>query len=159
MQIEHPMIEHPVRHRVSDLIAGAPFERAIRSVYSLVYSFYKQDPNFYYDKQTRAIMSRILSEDSNCIDVGANEGIFTKEMLKYAPSGKHMAFEPLPDLANDLSDKYPQVDVHGCALSDVNAPSTFQHVTNASGYSGLRKRHYDFGVPPVIRDEGKNKNA
>lgn len=43
-------------------------------------------------------MRRMLGADSNCMDVGANEGL----MLRYAPRGIHHAFEPLPHLAQAL---------------------------------------------------------
>jgi FkbM family methyltransferase len=121
----------------------------LRNAYSYVYGYYTHDPNFVYDKQTRKVMSRVLSPDSNCLDVGANEGTFVKEMLKFAPKGKHMAFEPIPELAAKVAGKYPHVDVHDCALSDVTGTSSFQLVTNNPGYSGLRRRHYDFGEPII----------
>ena len=133
------------------MIAGKPFEGPIRNTYSLVYSYYTHDANFYYDKQARKIMSRVLRKESNCLDVGANEGIFLREMLRYAPQGDHIAIEPIPELAERIAEKYPQVEVHECALSDVSGTSTFQLVTNNPGYSGLRRRHYDFGEP-VIRE-------
>jgi FkbM family methyltransferase len=131
------------------MITGKPFEGQVRNAYSLVYSYYTQDPNFYYDKQTRKIMSKVLKKDSNCLDVGANEGIFLKDMLRYAPLGDHIAIEPIPELAERIAEKYPQVEVHQCALSDVTGTSTFQMVTNNPGYSGLRRRHYDFGEPAI----------
>jgi SAM-dependent MidA family methyltransferase len=43
-------------------------------------------------------MSRVLKKDSNCIDIGANEGTILRDMLKFAPRGDHMAIEPIPDL-------------------------------------------------------------
>ena len=121
----------------------------MRNTYSMVYGFYKQDPNFIYDKQTRKVMARVLKKDSNCLDVGANEGMFVREMLKFAPEGEHMAFEPIPELAAKVEARYPQVEVHNCALSDVSGWSTFQLVTNNPGYSGLRRRHYEFGEPII----------
>ncbi len=131
------------------MITGKPFERSVRGAYSLVYSYYTHDSNFYYDKQARRIMSQILKKDSNCLDVGANEGAFLRDMLRYAPMGDHIAIEPIHELAERLAEKYPQVEVHECALSDVSGRSTFQLVTNNPGYSGLRRRYYDFGEPEI----------
>lgn len=131
------------------MISGKPFEMPVRNAYSLVYSYATHDPNFYYDKQARKIMSQVLKRDSNCLDVGANEGVFLRDMLKYAPQGDHIAIEPIPELAERISEKYPQVEVHECALSNVAGTSTFQLVTNNPGYSGLRRRHYDFGEPVI----------
>lgn len=140
-----------IRRTINDMITGMPFEQGVRNAYSTLHGYLCQDRNFVYDKQTSKIMSRILDRDSNCLDIGANEGIFTKQMLKFAPDGEHMAFEPIPELAAKVAEKYPQVEVHECALSDVSGKSTFQLVTNDTGYSGLRRRHYDFGEP-IIRE-------
>jgi FkbM family methyltransferase len=141
--------EQTIKHRLNEVITGKPFEMPVRNTYSMVYGFYKQDPNFIYDKQTRRVMARVLKKDSNCLDVGANEGMFVREMLKFAPEGDHMAFEPIPELAAKVEAKYPQVEVHNCALSDVSGWSTFQLVTNNPGYSGLRRRSYEFGEPVI----------
>jgi FkbM family methyltransferase len=94
-------------------------------------------------------MSHVLGKDSNCIDVGANEGTILKDMLKFAPRGEHMAVEPIPHLAGDLTDRFPQVEVLECALSNASGSSTFQLVTNNPGYSGLRRRYYEFGEPVI----------
>ncbi len=140
-----------LRRRLNDMITGKPFERSVRNTYSLVYSYATHDLNFYYDKQARKIMSQVLKSDSNCLDVGANEGTFIKEMLRFAPQGDHIAVEPIPELAERIAERYPQVEVQECALSNVAGTSTFQLVTNNTGYSGLRRRHYDFGEP-IIRE-------
>ena len=50
-----------------------------------------------------AVMTSILRRDSCCIDVGANEGEMLQEMLRLAPQGRHLAFEPLPDYAERLA--------------------------------------------------------
>ncbi len=131
------------------MISGMPLEMPVRNAYSLVYSYATHNRNFYYDKQARKIMSRVLKKDSNCLDVGANEGVFLKDILKLAPQGDHIAVEPIPELAERISEKYPQVEVQECALSNVAGTSTFQLVTNNPGYSGLRRRHYDFGEPVI----------
>jgi FkbM family methyltransferase len=143
--------DHKVRHRINDALVGKPFEMQIRNAYSLAYGYYTHDPNLYYDKQTKQVMARVLRKDSNCLDVGANEGTFVKQMLKFAPQGDHMAFEPIPELAAKVAQRYPQVEVHECALSDTSGTSTFQLVTSNPGYSGLRRRSYEFGEP-IIRE-------
>lgn len=49
------------------------------------------------------------------IDVGANIGVYTHTMRKVAR--RVVAFEPVPALAERLQRRYPDVDVHACALS------------------------------------------
>ena len=101
-----------------------------------------------YDHQAVAVMELLLRPDSNCLDVGCNWGSFLAEMVRLAPGGAHMAFEPLPHLHEKLVAKYPDVDVRRVALSNVAGTSTFQFVTNFEGYSGLRRRMYP-GEPEI----------
>lgn len=106
--------------------------------------------NIRYDRLSRKILKNYLSPNSNCIDVGANKGEFTKCFLKYAPKGHHLAFEPLPHLYSYLSKFYPQIDVHDFALSDVAGVAEFHHITNAEEYSGLKIREYRV-LDPIIK--------
>ncbi len=69
-------------------------------------------------------------------------------MLRVAPAGHHIAFEPLPHLAEDLRSTFPQVTVHQSALFNVAGGAEFTHVRGVSdGLSGLRSR------PPAPGDD------
>lgn len=94
------------------------------------------------DQHFRLVLAAALVEDSTVIDVGANEGKMLDEMLRFAPHGCHVAFEPLPSLASELRQAYPHVDVREVALSDHAGDASFIHVVNDTGYSGLRERDY-----------------
>lgn len=83
-----------------------------------------------------------LREDSNCVDVGANEGRFLQHMVARAPAGRHYAYEPIPALADQLKAEYPGVDVRQAALYDEAGESEFTLVPDDPGYSGLRERSY-----------------
>ena len=101
---------------------------------------------FDYDNQTIAVMKRILTFKSNCIDVGCHVGGFLDVILQLAPNGNHLAFEPIPDLYNSLKkrySKYSNVIIYSYALSDTTGEASFQHVTTNKAYSGLKKRAYD----------------
>jgi FkbM family methyltransferase len=65
--------------------------------------------------------------------------------MKFAPDGKHFAFEPLPHLYEFLKEKYSNKDitVYSVALFDKKGETTFNYVLNAPAYSGIKKRHYD----------------
>jgi FkbM family methyltransferase len=69
-----------------------------------------------------------------------------KDIVAIAPHGQHIAFEPLPELAERLRVKFPGVTVVQQAVSDRVGQSTFQHVTNSPAYSGLQRRVYDRAV-------------
>jgi FkbM family methyltransferase len=89
----------------------------------------------------RRLLAFTLVPNANCIDVGASRGAILSEMLRVAPAGHHIAFEPLPHLAEDLRSTFPQVTVHQSALFDVAGSADFTHVRGASdGLSGLRSR-------------------
>jgi len=90
----------------------------------------------------RLLLSFCLSADSNCIDVGANEGLVLNEILRVAPLGRHIAYEPIPGLARKLEKKYPSVDVRDRALSNQSRTTSFCFVKTMPGYSGFRRRSY-----------------
>jgi FkbM family methyltransferase len=96
-----------------------------------------------YDAQTLQIMQRMLKPTSNTIDVGANEGDVLKHLCKFAPEGKHFAFEPIPHLYEHLlNTKNANTTVYNVALSDKRGESTFNYVITNPSYSGLKKRQY-----------------
>jgi FkbM family methyltransferase len=91
-------------------------------------------------------MRRILSKNSNCIDVGCHAGVMLDEILKFSPDGSHYGFEPLPDLSEKLMEKFLHIEnvlIKNSALSDFSGISNFQHVVSNPGYSGLKQRRYD----------------
>jgi FkbM family methyltransferase len=97
-----------------------------------------------YDRHTVAVMERVLGQASNCIDIGASRGQLLEHMVRLAPCGTHLAFEPLPRFCEALAKRFPAVRVNRLALSDSAAASTpFQYVVTNPAYSGLRRRRYD----------------
>ncbi len=101
--------------------------------------------NLRYDRQTIAVMKKVLKSESNCIDVGCHKGEMLDLMLNYAPQGKHFAFEPLPHLYKNLQEKYRNtisVQVSDIALWNQKGSTTFNYVVNAPAYSGIKERQY-----------------
>lgn len=92
------------------------------------------------------ILARCLRPDSNCVDVGCNRGEWLQFYQRYAPDGSHHAFEPLPQLAENLRANFPLVTVHQCALSDQSGTASFFFARELDGWSGLRRQHYPGGV-------------
>ncbi|MDF5729003.1 MAG: FkbM family methyltransferase [Rhizonema sp. PD38] len=85
------------------------------------------------------MMPRLLSKSSNCIDIGCHIGSMLSTILRLAPQGHHLAFEPIPHKALWLKRKFPEVDIRDLALSDSIGQVTFYHNVDVSGYSGLRQ--------------------
>jgi FkbM family methyltransferase len=86
------------------------------------------------------ILATALSPTSNCVDVGAHAGDVLADMVRIAPQGLHIGFEPLPHLAQRLRQRLPAVTVRDLALGDAPATATFTHVLDRPGWSGLRPR-------------------
>lgn len=106
--------------------------------------------NLKYDRLTKVILKKYLNSNSNCIDVGCHKGEILDLILKYAPQGKHYAFEPIPYLYNELRNKYKnKAEIFPYALSDTNGESNFQLVKNAPAYSGIKKRQYNIKNPEI----------
>ena len=108
--------------------------------------------NLKYDRLTKVIIKQGLKPDSNCIDIGCHKGEILDMMLKHAPKGKHIGFEPIPYLYERLSERYEgRATIYPFALSDKpeERTTTFNLVKNAPAYSGIKKRHYDFDNPEI----------
>ncbi len=86
----------------------------------------------------RRLMALTLAEDAACVDVGANVGAVLRHMVEYAPRGRHVAFEPLPELAELLGREFPGVDVRNAAVSDHTGEATFYRVRGRETRSSLR---------------------
>lgn len=96
--------------------------------------------NSLYDWQTIEIMRRVLSADSTGIDIGAFDGAMLRHMFRFAPRGRHIAFEPLPEKFQRLVETLPKATVYPFALGAVAGRATFRRVTRRPAYSGLRRR-------------------
>ena len=94
------------------------------------------------DEHLALLLAFALRSDSNCIDVGAHEGLFLGDILRAAPRGRHIAYEPIPHMFASLVARFPTIDLRQRALSNAPGTSTFTHVVDLPGYSGLRDRTY-----------------
>jgi FkbM family methyltransferase len=117
-------------------IQGTPLEEPVKRAHFALTG----RKNSFYDALTIAIMRRVLRRDSNAIDVGASEGGILSHIVRLAPAGSHMAFEPLPFQEERLRSTFPRVQVHGCALGATPGKATFQHVVRYPALSGLKRR-------------------
>jgi FkbM family methyltransferase len=87
-----------------------------------------------------ALLERTLAWDSDCLDVGAHAGAVLRELVRLAPRGRHVAWEPLPEFASRLRTEFPAVEVREAALSDRAGQQPFAHVVGNPGWSGLVER-------------------
>jgi FkbM family methyltransferase len=90
----------------------------------------------------RVLIAASLAPNGQAIDVGAHTGAILREIVRVAPAGRHIAYEPLPDCFEHLQRAFPQVDIRNAALSDDDGETSFIYVPAAPEYSGLRERTY-----------------
>ncbi|MGJ7032875.1 FkbM family methyltransferase [Niabella hirudinis] len=121
----------------------------------IAYRFYRfsekvlQPPFDRYDFETFDVLKRVLRKDSNCIDIGAHKGEILQAILKAAPAGRHIGFEPIPYLFNQLQKKYGgRVRLFNTALSSEAGEAEFTVFKDRPAVSGLKERsfedaHYD----------------
>lgn len=94
------------------------------------------------DEHLGLLLTFCLRANSNCVDIGASSGLMLRQMVRLAPRGKHIAYEPIPGLAAALRAEFPEVDVREVALSHESGHREFKHVANLEPYSGFYERSY-----------------
>src|SRR5215217_2610537 len=87
-----------------------------------------------------ALLEEVLEPDSHCLDVGAHAGSVLREMVRLAPRGRHVAWEPLPAFAARLREEFPAVEVRQAALGAHAGTRAFAHVVDEPGWSGFLAR-------------------
>lgn len=129
---------HKARRVALNTISRTPLEPIARKIYGVLVP----SKGNKYDKQTFALMRKVLTDSSNCIDVGAYRGEILGQIVKIAPKGKHFAFEPVPENHSYLEKKFPHATIHNLALSSKKGKTTFNHVVGRAARSGLMKVEY-----------------
>lgn len=89
---------------------------------------------------TDRILCRLLRPHDHCVDVGAHRGDLLAAFFRYAPHGRHVAIEPIPELAAELRDRFPDAEIHAAAATDVPGELTFRVVRSALAFSGIERR-------------------
>ena len=88
----------------------------------------------------RLLLRMVLQPDDCCIDVGANRGQLLEEFVRLCPAGRHLAFEPVPVLAEALQAQFPAVEVHPWALGDAESERPFHWIVSQPGLSSFAAR-------------------
>ena len=99
------------------------------------------------DQLATLLVTRLCQPSKTFIDVGAHIGSIITAVAQRDPSIKIVAIEAIPEKADRLRRKFPNVPVHACAVGDQEGEVSFFINTRASGYSSL-------GQPAEGHDEG-----
>lgn len=139
------MKPHIFNEYIKHLVVRTPLEEPTKKIRELLkFQQHWQHPELkeiYLESQRiDQAMERIICKMFNCIDIGCHLGSTLSTMVKLAPQGHHIAFEPLPHKARWLKRKFPEVDVRELALSDTPGEVTFYYNTDQSGFSGLHNQ-------------------
>ncbi len=127
----------PILKQVAkQLVVGTRWESfAKRAHFTLT-----RNKNSLYDSQTIAIMRRVLGPASNAIDVGCFEGGMLRHMIRLAPEGHHLAFEPVPENFERLKRTFAGTRIYPYALGPNRGDASFHRVADHPALSGLRRR-------------------
>jgi len=106
--------------------------------------------NLREDALVRLVAAAALREDSNCIDVGANEGALLQHFAELAPRGRHIAYEPVPALADELERRFPAVEVRRAAASDSVGETSFVVHKELASRSSMRSVGYSSEVTETL---------
>ena len=93
------------------------------------------------------LISQICAPKRTFIDVGAHIGSVISAVRTYVPSAMIVAVEAIPEKADHLKRKFPQIDVHQVALGNADGNVKFYVDVVQSGYSSLSR--------PAERDSAK----
>jgi len=131
-----PVLSAAMRGLVKQAIIGTPWEEPVKWVHSALTG----SKSSLYDSQTIAIMRRVLRPDSTAIDVGAFEGGMLRHMFRFAPRGRHLAFEPVPIKFQELTRSFPAAQVFPFALGAEQGVAAYHFMLDHPALSGLRRR-------------------
>ena len=87
----------------------------------------------------KAVLAGALRGSGTYVDIGTNRGQVLREAVRIAPSGRHVAFEPIPALAAEVARTFPEVDCRQKALGSRIESAEFCHFRELDGWSGLRR--------------------
>jgi FkbM family methyltransferase len=94
------------------------------------------------DLAIRAVLASSLRGDGVYVDVGTNRGQVLGEAVRIAPRVRHVAFEPIPQLADEVERAFPGVEVRRRALGEEQGQAEFCHFRRLDGWSGLRRQQH-----------------
>jgi FkbM family methyltransferase len=86
-----------------------------------------------------AVLASALRRDSTYVDVGTNRGQLLRDAVRLAPRGRHVAFEPIPELAAEIEHEFPDVECRRLALGAQRGEAQFCHFRDLDGWSGLKR--------------------
>jgi len=142
------------KNHFKETLKGSYFEGFTKQLYALLnpnkkekYIINEEDNNL-----TVKILHRVLTEESNCVDIGCNTGEFLASILELSHAGYHHVFEPIPRLADRLRKRFPKTNVMETALSDTEGEANFWYVVDSPALSSLRKDVWSYHIKDALTE-------
>jgi len=92
------------------------------------------------DLIARTLLERLCQPGGVFLDVGAHIGSVIDGVRRYSKPAKVIAVEAIPAKVTALRAKFPDVEIHGCAVGDADGELPFFIDPAHSGYSSLFQR-------------------
>jgi len=129
-----------IRDKLIDTAVRLGIDEQLRGIRATLYPKYRHDR--IEGQNLRLLLKSVLTENSNCVDVGAYRGRILAEIVRVAPYGRHIAYEPLPHIHRYLVEHFPSVEIRLAAVSNEEGEKSFTYVKNMPGRSGFLERSY-----------------
>lgn len=126
--------------RLKSLVVGSSLESRARQVRHLLNTI---RPNLELaeilleEKRLPLVLSRLLTRQSNVLDVGCHIGSFLSLAKKFAPEGHHAAIEASPEKAASLARHFPDTRIEQAAVTDFCGVARFEDDLAKPGLSRL----------------------
>lgn len=91
------------------------------------------------DTLARVLLERLCGHGAGFIDVGAHIGSVIDGVRRHSRPGRIVAVEAIPEKAEALRRKFPDVELHCCAVGEEAGEASFFIDVNRTGYSSLER--------------------
>jgi FkbM family methyltransferase len=124
------------------LLIRTPFEQPARRLQRFLKSWrVLRHPGlravFEEEREIDRLFEAVIRPDTNCVDVGAHIGSTLSDIVRRAPCGRHLAFEPVPRKVAWLRRKFPEVELRQMALADHTGTVRFAEDRKRPGFSSI----------------------
>ena len=89
------------------------------------------------DQLASDLVVSLCKPNATFIDVGAHIGSIVAGVNYLLPDVKIIAIEAIPEKVDSLKKQFPFVEIHHCAVGEIDGAATFYVNTTRSGYSSL----------------------
>jgi FkbM family methyltransferase len=130
---------------LKSLLVGTPFDEAAKQLRWLFGARKRRkNPELWElsleEKWLPSVMQKLLAIDSCGVDVGSHLGSFLSLLLKYAPKGRHIAFEASEVKCQWLRKRFRDVEIFPYAVADEAGMALFTENVERPGYSRLQTK-------------------